>query len=178
MPQYVAFLRAINLGARRTFPKNSIRACVESTGAVGVETHINTGNVLLRTTLRSRSRVEAALEEAFRQDRGFEVPTVVLTPLELSSVVTVGEELAGQHPAAVRHYVTLLKAEPSPEVAGELARLTPPGVTLRVVGRAVHVLPEQVLGQGGPRNDPIERLLGVATTRNHSVLRAIVQKWC
>jgi uncharacterized protein (DUF1697 family) len=179
MPQYVAFLRAINLGARRTFPKDAIRACVEATGAVGVETHINTGNVLLRTRLRSRSRVATVLEEAFRADRGFEVPTVVLTPSELRTVVAAGEELARAHLEAVRHYVTLLKEEPNAALVQDvLDRLATPGVTLHVVGRAVHVLPEEVPGQGGPQNDRLERLLGVATTRNQSVLRAIVQKWC
>ena len=63
MPSYVAFLRAINLGAKRKFAKDDIRACVESTGATEVATHINTGNVLLTTKLRSRAKLEATLED-------------------------------------------------------------------------------------------------------------------
>src|SRR4051794_20858140 len=45
MPTYVAFLRAINLGATRKFPKDAIRAATEAAGGSGVETYINTGNV-------------------------------------------------------------------------------------------------------------------------------------
>lgn len=179
MPRYVAFLRAINLGRHRVFRKDDIRACVEAAGFTDVETHINTGNVVLTASSRSRSRVEAVLEEAFLADRGFEVPTIAFHPDELREVVAAGDRLARDHLEAVRHYVSLLKAEPSAGVlADALPRLASPGVTVEVVGRSVHVLPEQVLGQGGPQSDRLERLLGVATTRNQTVLRDVVQKWC
>lgn len=80
MATYVAFLRAINLGAKRKFPKDAIVAAVEAAGFTEVETYINTGNVRFDTTMRSRAKIEAALEEAFLADRGFEVPTIVFTP--------------------------------------------------------------------------------------------------
>ena len=53
MPAYIAFLRAINLGATRTFPQDAIRTATEAAGASDVETYINTGNV--RLTHRSSS---------------------------------------------------------------------------------------------------------------------------
>ena len=80
MTTYVAFLRAINLGTRRRFPKDAIRAAVEAAGMSEVETYINTGNVRVTTPLRSRAKVEAALEKAFRAAAGFDVPTIVFTP--------------------------------------------------------------------------------------------------
>lgn len=178
MPLYVAFLRAINLGARRKFPQDAIRACAEAAGFTGVQTHINTGNVLVRTSRRSRASVEGALEEAFAADRGFPVPTIAFSPAELRAVVATGEELAASQPAAVRHYVSLLKDDPAPDAADFLRSLTEPGVRLAVSGRSVHVVTDHVLGQGGPQTDRLERLLGVATTRNQTVLRAVVEKWC
>ncbi len=83
MPTYAAFLRAINLGAVRKFPKDAIKAAVESAGMTDVETYINTGNVRFTTSMRSRAKIETALEKAFRADRDFEVPTFVFTPAEL-----------------------------------------------------------------------------------------------
>ena len=80
MPTYVAFLRAINLGPSRKFAKADIVAAVEDCGFTEVETYINTGNVRFRTSMRSRPKVESALEEAFREQAGFEVPTIVMTP--------------------------------------------------------------------------------------------------
>ena len=44
VPTYIAFLRAINLGARRRFPKDAIKAATEAAGGTDVETYINTGS--------------------------------------------------------------------------------------------------------------------------------------
>lgn len=176
MPSYVAFLRAINLGANRKFPKEAIRACVESVGFTGVETHINTGNVRFDTALRSRARIEATLEEAFLQDRGFEVPTIVFSAEELAQVGRDAEEL---HDAdAARHYCYLLKEEPSAEVLATVAGLADGENRVVVRGRVAHV----ILGPGYQPGtvDPfrIEKLLGVATNRNANVITTLAQKWC
>ena len=115
MPTYVAFLRAINLGSTRKFPKADIVAAVESTGATGVATYINTGNVLLTTSLRSRSKVEATLERAFEADRGFAVPTIAFSPEEICAIVDDADELAAARETEGRHYVSLLKESPTEE---------------------------------------------------------------
>lgn len=178
MTRYIAFLRAINLGAVRKFPKEAIRSCAEAAGFADVQTHINTGNVLVSTARRSRAAVERVLEGAFLADRGFEVPTIAFRPAELRDVVAAGDELASSRPDAVRHYVTLLKHEPAAEAVETVTTTSDPGIVVAVSGRAVHVVTDHVLGQGGPQSDRLERVLGVATTRNQTVLRAIVQKWC
>ncbi len=102
MPTYVAFLRAINLGATRKFPKADIIAATEAAGGTDVATHINTGNVLLTTSLRSRAKVEAALEAAYEADRGFAVPTIVFTPAELRQIAADADELARPRRPALR----------------------------------------------------------------------------
>src|SRR6476620_5501021 len=109
MPSYIAFLRAINLGANRKFPKEAIKAAVEEAGGTDVETYINTGNVRFTSTLRSRAKVEAALERAVLADRGFEVPTIVFTLAELGEVAADAEKLAGERDDGGRHYVSVLK---------------------------------------------------------------------
>lgn len=81
MATYIGFLRAVNLGATRKFPKGDIARCTLAAGFAGGETHINTGNVRIVTTMRSRARIESALEAAYREDRGFEVPTIVFLSL-------------------------------------------------------------------------------------------------
>src|SRR5687768_7915039 len=84
VPTYVAFLRAINLGATRKFPKDAIKAATEAAGGTDVETYINTGNVRLTHPSRSVAKVQRALEEAYAGAAGFDVPTVVFTTKELA----------------------------------------------------------------------------------------------
>ena len=118
MPTHIAFLRAINLGARRKFPKDAIKAACEGAGFVDVETYINTGNVRVTSPLRSRSKVEAALETAFLDATGFEVPTIVFTTRELAEIGRDAEELHAERELA-RHYVLLLKDQPADAAAIE-----------------------------------------------------------
>jgi uncharacterized protein (DUF1697 family) len=173
MPTYVAFLRAINLGAKRKFPKDAIKAAVETAGGTDVETYINTGNVRLDHRLRSRAAVEAALEEAFLADRGFEVPTIVLTPRELSEIA--------RHAAGFghggRHYISLLKSEPSADAVALIEARSTAEEVAKVGGRAVHLLLGENYHAARLTNAVVEKHLGVATNRNLSVIETLAARW-
>jgi len=178
MPTYVAFLRAINLGANRKFPKDDIRRVVEAVGFTDVETHINTGNVRFTTPLRSRAKIESALEDAFAADRGFDVPAIVFTTAELKRIASEAAALSQEHPQLERHYVYLLKDEPTKADSARIRDLATVAGEMVVSGRAAHAL----LGPGYQAGnvDPLgaAKLLGVATSRNVSVIVTLAQKWC
>lgn len=178
MGTYVAFLRAINLGARRKFPKQAIAAATEAAGFTGVATHINTGNVRLETAMRSRSKIESMLEAVYAEHAGFEVRTIVFSAAELAAVAGDAAELNAGRDDLERHYIYLLKDEPEPQRGVRLVERMPDPHTAVVRGRAVHLL----LGQGVEAGmvDPIgvERALGVvATSRNVNVVRTVASKW-
>ena len=174
MATYIGFLRAINLGATRKFPKAAIVAAVEKAGFTDVETYINTGNVRFDTSLRSRAKIEAALEEAFESEAGFAVPTIVFTQKELAAIA----DEAASFGHGGKHYVSLLKEEPSRTRAKELEARSRAGEQVHVVGRAVHLLVDGAYLDARTSNADVEKLLGVATNRNLTVIRAIRQKWC
>jgi uncharacterized protein (DUF1697 family) len=175
MATYVAFLRAINLGATRKFPKDAIRSAVEKAGFTDVETYINTGNVRFDCTLRSRAKVEATLEEAFLADRGFEVPTIVFTPEELTEIASDAARFADGHDG--RHYVSLLKEVPTAAQVAAVEALGTTSEVARVGGRAVHLLLGANYHEARLTNAVIEKHLGVATNRNLTVLTALAEKW-
>lgn len=174
MATYIAFLRAINLGATRKFPKEAIKGAVEAAGGTRVETYINTGNVRFDSTMRSRARVEEALERAFLEDRGFDVPTIVFTPAELVAIA----EQAASFGHGGKQYVSLLKDEPGPGAITTVEALgTADGEMARVSGRAVHLLLGENYHEARLTNVLVEKHLGVATNRNLSVVRALAEKW-
>ncbi|MCC2032970.1 DUF1697 domain-containing protein [Microbacterium allomyrinae] len=177
MPTYLGFLRAINLGAKRVFPKDDIRRVVEGAGFTDVATHINTGNVRFTTPMRSIAKIEAVLEAAFAADRGFEVPTVVFTRAEFAAIAREVAELGAQHPGLERHYVYLLKEEVPPESIARIEELASDAGEMVVRGRAAHAL----LGQGYQAGtvDPLRaaKHLGVATNRTATVISALAEKW-
>ena len=176
MSTRIALLRAINLGAKRKFPRDDVMAAVTAAGFSDVETYLNTGNVRFTTSMRSTPRIEAALEAAFLADRGFEVPTLVLTPEELREVDAAAAAL--DHDG--HHYVTLLRDLPDPQALAALQERAAPGERVVLGGRAVHLL-VGADGVHGTRlgNALVEKVLGtVATTRNPTVVRTMVERWC
>lgn len=178
MATRLAFLRAINLGARRKFAKDRIVAATEAAGFTDVTTYINTGNVRFDTRMRSRARIEQALEAAYLDEAGFEVPTITFTPAEI--VAIRDEALRLEHDG--RHYVSLLKDEPSPRTSAALEQAVAAaggsGERLHVSGRAVHLLLGENYHEARLDNAFLERSLGVSTNRNLTVIRALAERWC
>jgi uncharacterized protein (DUF1697 family) len=174
MPTYIAFLRAINIG-KRQLRKAAIVAACESAGCTDVETYINTGNVLLTTPLRSRAKVEAALEKALAAEAGFDVATIVLTPKELSAIAAHAEKVGASHEGL--HYVSLLKDAPTAAAVAKLDGAGKDGERAEVDGRGVHLLLGKDYHSAKLSNAVVERHLGVATNRNLTVVRTLAEKW-
>jgi uncharacterized protein (DUF1697 family) len=173
MATYIGFLRAINLGPTRKFPKASIIKAVEAAGFTEVATYINTGNVRFDTTLRSRTKIEAALEKAFEAEAGFKVPTVVFTQKELREIA----DHAASFDHGGRHYVSLLKEAPTAASIKKLDDSITTDELARVGGRAVHLLLGDNYHEATLTNVQVEKHLGVATNRNLTVIRALAEKW-
>ena len=76
MPSYVAFLRAVNVGGR--FVKMAeLRTELEGAGFTDVETHIQSGNVLVRSGRRSTGAVATEMARVLGEWAGFDVPCLV-----------------------------------------------------------------------------------------------------
>lgn len=174
MPNHLAFLRAINLGKNRRFPMADVKACLAEAGFTDVETHLATGNVRLRSPVRSRTVLEAQLERVFAARTGFVVPTVVLSPAELTRLYA---EVRTLDVTAERRYVTLLKDEPTTVAVEVIDRWDAPGEGARVVGRAVYWWIDHPSQAAKFSNTKVERHLGVATTRDLKVIAKLAERW-
>ncbi|MCW2739460.1 DUF1697 domain-containing protein [Nocardioides sp.] len=178
MPTYVAFLRAINLGATRTFPKDAIRSATEAAGGSEVETYINTGNVRLTHAARSVAAVQRALEEAYADAAGFEVPTVVFTAPDLAALTARAEELHAEHDPSGQHYVTLFATAPTAATVKAAHALEHEGETVVVDGRAAYVLLDGNIHTSKLLGSKEFKALGQGTARTVKVLRTVTEKWC
>jgi uncharacterized protein (DUF1697 family) len=178
VPTYVAFLRAINLGATRKFPKDAIKAATEAAGGRDVETYINTGNVRLTHSARSVAKVQAALEEAYAAAAGFEVPTIVFTTKDLAALTARAEELHAEHDPSGQHYVTLYATAPTAAAVEAAHALEHEGETVVVDGRAAYVLLEGDIHTSKLLASKEVTALGKGTARTVKVLRTVTEKWC
>lgn len=176
MPSYVAFLRAVNVGGR--FVKMAgLRAALEDAGFTGVETHIQSGNVLVHSGRRSTGAVATQMSSVLEEFAGFDVPCVVRTPVQLRASVTAVDAVAPLLPEG-RRYVAFADGVVPAAAAAELDAGDVPGERCRVLGS--EILAELAGGFHATRltNTRIERITGRTTTwRDLKVVRTLDEKW-
>ena len=85
MARYVALARAINVGSGRSVPMKALRELCEEIGCTAVRTYIQSGNVVLDSSL-SAAALEDALTRSASERFGFEIPFVVRTANELRAL--------------------------------------------------------------------------------------------
>jgi uncharacterized protein (DUF1697 family) len=111
-----------------------LKALYESLGLSGVETLIQSGNVVFRTAERNADRVAERIEGAIEERFGFRPPVVVRTAAELRSAVE-------RNPFAGRNGI-----EPSKLAVNFLARAAEAAAHERL--RALPEAPEEVVLDG------------------------------
>lgn len=84
MTRYVALLRGINVGGRRTVPMSALRDAFEALGFAEVSTYIQSGNVLFSSDGQvSPPELQAALADRFDLD----IDVMVRTSSDLQAIV-------------------------------------------------------------------------------------------
>ena len=138
MATYIVFTRAINVD-KRFIKMSDLREGLSHRGFVAVESHILSGNLRLRSSLRSTAKVEQSVEKAMQELCGFEVRTIVRTPEQLGKISSYGASLLSPLAGDVQRYVTFLKEEPDDELIATMNGWDFAGERAHINGREVYV---------------------------------------
>lgn len=170
MPRYVALLRGVNVGGSGRMAMTDLRTCVEGAGFEDVATHIQTGNVLVRTPMRAAEKVARALEEAVEADLGFRTAVMVRTAAQLTAAL--GER---PFPDADEKALHIAFLRETPSAAKARALVAPDGPDeLAVIGREVFLHYPDGMGRSKLTGASVERALGVpATARRRTVVEKL-----
>jgi uncharacterized protein (DUF1697 family) len=135
MAKLLALLRAVNVGGRK-LPMADLRALCAELGWTGVETYIQSGNLVF-TAKGKAEAAETALEEAIRARFGLEVPAIVRSAAQWSALVEANpfEAAAEREPNRVQLLVS--KRAVAPDAAERLAARARDGETVRAAGGAL-----------------------------------------
>lgn len=174
MPRWVALLRAVNLGARNKVPMPALREALTGAGFTDVRTYVNSGNVVLDSTLRSPARVGQRVHDLIAGHFGVDTPVIMRTGPQLAQVLDWNPfpDAAADRPHLVA--VLHLSGEPAAErvetfLAGDYA-------PVRVVHRGAEVVIDWHERFGRPKVDTALKKLGVdATARNWRTLTALAE---
>jgi uncharacterized protein (DUF1697 family) len=120
---YVAFLRAINLGRINRVPMAGLRTALTDVGYDDVTTHLQSGNVVLRSSKRSGTAVAKEIEQLVGSQFGVNADVMVRTGPELAKIVK-GNPLARRGNGPEKLHVAFLKSRPKTVAARALAGRT------------------------------------------------------
>jgi uncharacterized protein (DUF1697 family) len=95
LPKHIAFLRAINVGGRH-IKMNELTEYFERLGYQGVETFINSGNVIFESSAESTLKLAAEIEAGIAPLLGFKSETFVRTVAQLQGILAIAADLAPQ----------------------------------------------------------------------------------
>lgn len=106
----MVLLRGVNVGGKNIIPMAALKLCLAEQGFGNVATHIQSGNVLLRSDYSAAELgrcVEAMLPTKFRLDSSA-VKVLVLTRQQLQAVIKNKPEGFGEQPAIYHSDVIFL----------------------------------------------------------------------
>ena len=182
MTTFVALLRAVNVSGQNRIPMAELRRALGGLGLTGVETYVQSGNLVFDAQADDPAEQAAAIHGLIERELGHDVRVLVLTAAELAHIAAVNPLLADRADEKFLH-ATFLDV-PVPEAAfggldlpaqpGEQAVLAAGDAT--PAGRVVYLHLPHGYGRTKLNNAYFERALGTpATTRNWRTVLALVE---
>jgi uncharacterized protein (DUF1697 family) len=169
---YISMLRGINVSGQRKVNMQELRRLYASLGFEGVQTYIQSGNVIFRCPLTDPRRLTETIESEIRRSFGLEVKVFVRTSAEF-------RELVGNNPFAGRDesklHVTFLSGQPARVPLGEMRDARSGAEDFLISGQSVYLFCPDGYGGTELSNGFFERKLKVAaTTRNWKTVNSLL----
>jgi uncharacterized protein (DUF1697 family) len=165
MAQYIALLRAVNVGGTGKLPMTELREIAATLGFTDVQTYIQSGNLVFRSR-KSAPAVKSALEAALSKRLG-KPATVLLRSAEDLQTIETANPFPDAAPAQV--LVLFLDGAPDKQI---LAAVKPTGGERLVAGRReVYLHFPNGMGQSKLKIP----FADVGTGRNLNTLRALLK---
>jgi uncharacterized protein (DUF1697 family) len=157
--RWVALLRGINLGSRNKVPMAELRRVFEEAGCEGVQTYIQSGNVVFTKSAPDRAELERAVADAFGV-----ASAIVLRTADQLATVTASHPFG---PDTSKSSITFLAEKPRAAAVRRLQELDIGADRVEVIGSDVFLhYPNGVQG-ARLTGALLEKTIGVAGTNRN-----------
>jgi uncharacterized protein (DUF1697 family) len=163
MPQYVAFLRAINVGGRY-IKMLDLAGHVSALGLASVQTYINTGNLIFEDPSKSTAGLEKRLQTGLALALGFESEAFVRTLPALQTVTSHAQQMKTQVTAAGEVNVAFLQRHLTGDEVKTVLGLRSEVDDFEIVGSEIYWRCQVKQDQSKVSNALLERKLKTRTT--------------
>jgi uncharacterized protein (DUF1697 family) len=87
MNTYIALLRGINIGGKNILPMKELVTILETLGYENIQTYIQSGNVVLRSSKKVGVKDAAEISGAIFRKKGFEPKVLLLSAKQLQDAI-------------------------------------------------------------------------------------------
>ena len=172
MKNYAIFLRGVTPTGKNRVPMADLRPALSNAGLLDVQTYIQSGNVVAKSSLDQAS-IQSLVHDVIAREIGADIAIIARTHTQLIGVV---EGNPFPLSAASRTYFSLLAALPAAQVTEDLCRLNFSPDSVRVIGDTLYTLYATKHSDSKFNNNFFERKLKVAaTTRNFNTMSRLME---
>lgn len=172
MKTYAILLRGVTPIGKNKVSMAALRTALTSAGLLDVQTYIQSGNVIVKSTA-NRESLQSWVHEVIAKEIGAELEIIVRTHRELKAVL---DDNPFPLDAASRIYFSLLASSPTPSLLEAFHRLNFAPDEVKVVENTIYTLYATQHSDSKFNNNFFERKLKVvATTRNFNTLSRLVE---
>lgn len=170
---HIALLRGVNVGGKNRLAMKDLAAMFEAAGCRDVETYIQSGNAIFKTSPARAKNLRAALERALFAHLGNKIVLVLRTGAELRSIARANPFLAAGADPDTLHVAFLVDAPSALQVAAlDAGRSRPDAFAVR--GREIYLHLPKGVAKTRLTNDYFDRTLKTtATVRNWRTVLAL-----
>ena len=104
---YLLLLRGINVGGKNVIKMADLKSCLEAHGLTDVQTYIQSGNVLFRSS-KTKATLVKEIETVLSKEFNYEATVVIVTEAELRAVVEKAPKDFGAKPDTYHSDVVFL----------------------------------------------------------------------
>ncbi|MFL6245791.1 MAG: DUF1697 domain-containing protein [Thermoanaerobaculia bacterium] len=172
MPVFIALIRGINVGGHKKIRMADLKTSCESIGLSDVRTHLQSGNIVFRSTKSNRAQLAKEIQSIL----GVEAKVILRTPAELQKAIDANPmpKEAERNPSGF--IVMFLDEKPSAAAMQSLRDAYSGPEKMQLHGSELYIEYGAGMGQSKLTNALIERKLGVAgTARNWNTVTKLLE---
>jgi len=179
MANYIAFLKAINVGGH-TVKMDYLIKLFEKMDFENVETFIASGNVIFTTKSKSIDTFKKKIEIELEKSLGYKVATFIRTTKELKEICEYKpfneSDLTNEQNSL---YVGFLNHQPDKDSQHKVLALSDKANEFHFNKKELYWLCRKNFSDSGITGKALEKALGMETTiRNSTTIRKITAKYC
>lgn len=172
MNTYIALLRGINVGGHKKVPMNELRELLTASGFENVRTYIQSGNIILQSSLSNKDEIESRIQKSIFDYFGFEVPVIAKTNQELEVIFDACPFSAEKKESS---YFIMLSEIPKRELVDVVSEITFEKEEFRIINDCIYFHSSIGYGKSKFNMNAFEKKLNVkATSRNYKTMVKLI----